>query len=358
MSYNKKILIAGGAGFIGSNLSKALLDAGAFVDCVDSLITGRIGSIESLRSNKRFRYFKFDITDRDFFNTFSNEHYDEIYHLACPTGVPNIQVYGEEMLKTCSIGTDNILKLACTHNAKVLYTSSAEVYGDPEVFPQHEEYCGNVHPTGPRSAYEEGKRFSEALVRAYVDKYQLDAKIVRIFNTFGIGMSPDDTRVIPRFLKLIKQGKKIEIYGDGKQTRTHLYVDDLIAGLMTVQEKGCAGEVYNIGGDNQLTIAGLAELIRNLTPLNVDVEYHPHFIEDHSGRHPLVSKVKKLGWEPRIDITEGLIRMLPRYGVPVRENIRNSFIAFHDAEMKQGLNVEHDMFRIKEKVMQPHAQGS
>jgi len=339
MLCNKKVLVTGGAGFIGSNLSKTLLDTGASVDCVDSLITGRIESIASLRSNKRFRYFKFDITDRDFFNTFAKEHYDEIYHLACPTGVPNIQLYGEEMLKTCSIGTDNILRLACTHNAKVLYTSSAEVYGDPEVFPQHEEYCGNVHPTGPRSAYEEGKRFSETLVRSYAEKYQIDAKIVRIFNTFGIGMSPDDTRVIPRFLKLIKEGKKIIIYGDGTQTRTHLYVDDLIAGLLMVQEKGCAGEVYNVGGDKQLTIADLAELIKSLTTLNVDIEYQPHFIEDHSGRQPMVSKVKELGWDRYIDVSEGLIRMLPSYGVPVRDDVRDTLL---DAVMKRELVEKQD----------------
>lgn len=354
MSCNKKVLVAGGSGFIGSNLSRALLDAGASVDCVDSLITGRIESIDSLRSHRRFRYFKFDITDRDFFNTFSKEHYDEIYHLACPTGVPNIQLYGEEMLKTCSIGTDNILRLACTHNAKVLYASSAEVYGDPEVFPQHEEYSGNVHPTGPRSAYEEGKRFSEALVRAYVEKYQLDAKIVRIFNTFGIGMSPDDTRVIPRFLKLIKEGKKIVIYGDGTQTRTHLYVDDLIAGLMMVLENGCAGEVYNVGGDKQLTIADLAELIKSLTTLTVDVEYQPHFIEDHSGRHPMVSKVKELGWDPHIDVTEGLVRMLPSYGVPVRDDVRD---ILEDAVMKRDLAEKHDAIMMKGKEIPSHAHG-
>ncbi|MGD8525466.1 MAG: NAD-dependent epimerase/dehydratase family protein [Thioalkalispiraceae bacterium] len=342
MSYRKKVLVAGGAGFIGSNLAKALLEEGYSVDCVDSLITGRIASIDVLRSNKRFRFFKFDITDRDFFNTFAKEHYDEIYHLACPTGVPNIRVYGEEMLKTSSIGTDNILRLACTHNAKVIYTSSAEVYGDPQVFPQHEEYCGNVHPTGPRSAYEEGKRFAEALVISYVEKYQLDAKIVRIFNTFGIGMSPDDTRVIPRFLKLIKEGKKIVIYGDGKQTRTHLYVDDLVAGLLLVMRKGSSGEVYNIGGDKQLTIAELADLIKSLTTLTVDVEYHPHFIEDHSGRHPMVSKVKDLGWTPNIGVTEGLIRMLPSYGVPVRNDV-------HDFLKNKG--IEPDIVQDQDSVV-------
>lgn len=339
MPYRKRVLITGGAGFIGSNLSRTMLDAGFYVDCVDNLITGRIESIEPLRSNKRFRFFKFDINDQEFFNTFVKIPYDEIYHLACPTGVPNIKLYGEEMLKTCSIGTDNVLRLACTHNAKVLYTSSAEVYGDPKVFPQTEDYSGNVDPTGPRSAYEEGKRFSEALVKAYVEKYQLNANIVRIFNTFGIGMSPDDSRVIPNFLKLIREGEKIVIYGDGTQTRSHLYVDDLLNGLLLVMENGANGETYNIGSEIQHTISELADLIRSLVTLDVEVEYKPHFIEDHLGRQPMVAKVKKLGWEPHVDVTEGLLRMLAAYGIPLRPD---RYEILEEPVKKWGLEQAHN----------------
>ena len=211
-----------------------------------------------------------------------------------------------------------MLRIACVNNAKVLYTSSAEVYGEPEVFPQRENYFGNVDPVGPRSAYEEGKRFSEALVNFYVEKYHLNAKIVRIFNTFGTGMSLDDSRVIPSFLKNIKEGNKIIIYGDGSQNRTHLYIDDLIAGLSLVMQKGRYGDVYNIGGEKQLSIAELFRLIESLTSLEVNVEYRPHFIEDHSGRLPSTSKVKELGWRQYVDIAEGLRRMLVSYGIPLK----------------------------------------
>lgn len=324
MQSRKKILITGGAGFIGSNLARKLLEDGHHVDVVDNLITGRIDSIEFLRSNEHFRFFKLDITDQEFFKTFVGISHDEIYHLACPTGVPNIELYGEEMLKTCSVGTDNVLRLAVTHNSKVVFSSSAEVYGDPEVFPQHEDYTGNVHPTGPRSAYEEGKRFSEALVKSYVDNYKLDAKIVRIFNTFGVGMSPDDSRVIPNFLKFIREGKKIVIYGDGKQTRSHLYIDDLIDGLKIVMENGVNGETYNIGGEKQISIARLAELVSDLVALDVEVDFKPHFIDDHLGRQPDIEKVKNLGWKSGINIADGLSRMITYYGIPLSRVINES----------------------------------
>jgi nucleoside-diphosphate-sugar epimerase len=349
MKIRKRILITGGAGFIGSNLSKVLLNKGEYVDCVDNLITGRIEAINSLRSYHRFRFFKLDVSDTAFFNTFIDNKYTDIYHLACPTGVPNIKTFGEEMLKTCSSGTENILRLACAHNAKVLYSSSAEVYGNPEIFPQSEDYHGNVNPVGPRSAYEEGKRFSEALIVMYVDKYKIDAKIVRIFNTFGIGMSQEDSRVIPRFLKNIRKGENLVIYGDGSQTRTHLYVDDLISGLLLVMERGCCGGVYNIGGEEQLSVADLAIAIKKLSNATVDIEYHPHFIEDHSDRLPMTTKVKALGWKPIIKVAEGLLRMLSSYGIPV--NINNEAIITPTTENQPIiLNVQSKNLRTQKKL--------
>lgn len=310
-------MITGGSGFIGSNLCKTLIAHGAYVDCVDNLITGRIEAIQSLRSNKQFRFMQMDVTEPAFLQMALSTHYDEIYHLACPTGVPNIQVLGEQMLKTCSIGTHHALQIACAHNAKLIYASSAEVYGNPEKFPQSEDYCGNVNAVGPRSAYEEGKRFGEALTELYSQKYHVDAKIVRIFNTFGIGMSPDDSRVIPRFLKQIQNRSNIVIYGDGTQTRTYLYVDDLISGFLMVMSKGGRGEVYNLGGEEQLTILELFDMIKALTPLAMTVEHRPHFIEDHAGRLPMIAKAKELGWQPRVEVRAGLHRMLVSYGIPV-----------------------------------------
>lgn len=318
MRQTKRVLVTGGAGFIGSNLSKALLTEGACVDCVDNLVTGRIESIQPLRSLDRFRFFRLDVTDPSFFNAALTTRYDEIYHLACPTGVPNIKTLGEEMIRACSIGTEQVLQVASAHNAKVLFASSAEVYGDPVEFPQTEAYFGNVNPVGPRSAYEEGKRFGESLMRLYAEKYDVDAKIVRIFNTFGVGMRPDDTRLIPSFMRRVREHKSLIVYGDGAQTRTHLYVADLISALRLVIRKGEKGEAYNIGGEQQLSVLDLVEILKNLVAVRIEVEHLPHFIEDHGGRLPKTAKVKALSWRPRVDIEEGLRRMLVSFGIPTR----------------------------------------
>jgi nucleoside-diphosphate-sugar epimerase len=319
MQNRKTVLVTGGAGFIGSNLCASLIKDDVHVDCVDNLITGRVEAIQHLRSSHRFRLIRMDITDPAFLAMSMSTRYDEIYHLACPTGVPNIKTYGEQMLRTCSAGTEHVLQIARAHYAKLIYTSSAEVYGNPAIFPQSEEYCGNVNSVGPRSAYEEGKRYGEALTRLYSEKYCVDAKIVRIFNTFGVGMSPEDSRVIPRFLKRIRDRQPIIVYGDGRQTRTYLYIDDLIAALQIVMARGPSGEVYNIGGEQQHNIIDLIEIIRSLTPAPVKVKYRPHFIEDHSGRQPMTAKVKELGWQPRIDLATGLRRMLVSYGIPTHD---------------------------------------
>lgn len=335
MQTKTRVMVTGGAGFVGSNLCRYLLDKDYTVDCIDNLITGRRESISDLEVNQSFRFFKTDITDPDFVSAFRVSNYDEVFHLACPTGVPNIHPMAEEMLMTCSIGTGNVLKLVHKCNAKLVYTSSAEIYGDPEVFPQTECYNGNVNPIGPRSAYEEGKRFSESLVSMYAKKHLVEAKIVRLFNAFGSGMSPEDTRVIPQFLKQIRLGQKITIYGDGNQNRAHMHVDDLIQGLMLVMGKGIPGDVYNIGGSKQMTIKQLAELIDSLTPMPVDIEYRPHFIEDHGGRLPDTSKVRDLGWMHSVSTTEGLLEMMPNYGVITHEP--NQFL-FEESPKIQGIS--------------------
>jgi nucleoside-diphosphate-sugar epimerase len=317
MKPTRRVMITGGAGFVGSNLAAALLRAGAAVDCVDNLVTGRLDAIQELRAHPRFRFLKQDVSQLEFLSMGLATRYDEIYHLACPTGVPNIRTLGEEMVQACSRGTEHVLKIACAHAARLVYTSSAEVYGDPSEFPQREGYCGNVDPVGPRSAYEEGKRFGETLVRLYADKYQVDGKIVRIFNTYGVGMSPDDTRVIPRFLRHLREGKRFVVYGDGTQTRTHLYIDDLIEALVRVAHHGARGEVYNVGGERQLTILELIEVLRAQTPLRIEVEHAPHFIEDHRGRLPVTTKVRELGWQPRVELPDGLRRMMASWELPL-----------------------------------------
>jgi nucleoside-diphosphate-sugar epimerase len=316
MQEARRALVAGGAGFIGSNLCKRLISEGTRVDCVDNLITGRLSAVQGLRKNPKFRFLRLDITEPSFASTVMSRRYDDIYHLACPTGVPNIRIHGEEMIRTCSIGTENILRVASAHNASMIFASSAEVYGDPEQFPQHETYGGNVDPIGPRSAYEEGKRFGESLTRLYAEKYHLNAKIVRIFNTFGVGMRIDDTRVIPSFLRCLRNGEDFTVYGDGKQTRTHLYVSDLLDGIGAVNHNGQRGEAYNLGGENELCILDLVEIIRTITSAPVSIKHKSHFIEDHGGRRPKIDKAKKLGWNPTTTVSEGLRKMMRQQDLP------------------------------------------
>jgi nucleoside-diphosphate-sugar epimerase len=305
-----KILVTGGAGFIGSNVCRTLLSQGHTVHAVDNCITGKRSTIAPLEEERNFFFYEMDIAGPLFFETFSRIPVDEIYTLACPTGVPNLSTLAEEMLRTCSYGTFHVLELAKLHRAKVLLTSTAEIYGQPQVTPQDETYTGNVNPLGVRSAYEEGKRFAEATLAMYVRTHGLDARVVRVFNTFGPGMSLSDFRVIPQFLQSVQNRKPLRLYGDGLQTRTHLYVDDLVRGLTIVMEKGIPGEAYNVGGEHQMTVRELAELIIAITNHPEGIVYEPHFIEDHTHRRPAVEKAQTLGWKQEITVEEGLRRMI------------------------------------------------
>lgn len=311
------ILVTGGAGFIGSNLCRALLAHGHTVFAVDNLITGHKSNIAPYLEDPHFSFYELDIADPAFVTLFSEKRVDYVYHLACPTGVPNVLLLGSEILKTCSYGMFNVLEIAKLHHARLLFTSTAEVYGQPERFPQDESYYGNVNPLGPRSSYEEGKRFAEATLATYVRSHGLDARVVRIFNTYGPGMSLEDFRVIPQFLKSVLAGSPLRIYGDGSQTRTHLFVDDLVNGLQLVMDVGARGEAYNIGSERQTTVRELAELLIDITRHGAGIAYEPHFIEDHSHRRPSVEKVKTLGWSQTIQIENGLEQMVQHYAVPI-----------------------------------------
>lgn len=308
-----RILVTGGAGFIGTNLCLKLLKDGHEVIACDNFITGSKQNLDKLLKNARFSFYQLNICDQVFLARLSSfEKIDQIYHLACPTGVPNLGPLAEEMLLACSLGTRNILELAKTHKAKLLFTSSSEVYGDPQVFPQDESYTGNVDPVGWRSPYEEGKRFAESLIAMYVRKYKIDAKIVRVFNTYGSGMALEESRVIARFLKQALSGKPLSVHGKGLQKRTFCYVDDLVEGFILVMKKGKRGEVYNeveiynLGSDKEISIIKLAKLIIKLTSSKSSIEWMERPSHDHRARLPSLKKVKKLGWELQTPLEEGL----------------------------------------------------
>jgi len=320
----KTILVTGAAGFVGTSMCQRQLENGHTVHGIDNYITGTQRNINYLSRYPGFHFSCIDITDAGALLRNQWSHYDEIYHFACPTGVPNIKKYGEEMMRTCSVGTENILLLAKQHNARVLYTSSAEVYGDPKEFPQREGYHGNVDPVGERAAYEEGKRFGEMLVQLYASKHNVQATIVRIFNSFGPFMSPWDTRLIPNTLAKAKAGKPLVVYGDGTQTRTHLFIDDLLNGLEAVMAKGSLAYPYNVGGNRQRSINELIDALRKVTGLNLEVRYEPHYIEDHGGREPDISRAATLGWKPQVDLATGLATMCQAYGVKTRGSLRKN----------------------------------
>ncbi len=307
----KSVLVTGGSGFIGSNLCKRLLEKNFKVLAVDNFITSNKTNASQLKQYSNFTFVKHDITKplpdlkKYGFSTF-----DFIYHLACPTGVPNLLPLSQEMLLTCSIGTKNILDLANRYNSTFLFTSSSEVYGNPEKFPQTEEYTGNVDPLGLRSSYEEGKRFSESLIISYVRKFGLDAKIVRVFNTYGPGMSGDESRVIPRFIMQATSGMPVTVQGNGAQTRTFCYVDDLVNGLILVMNKGKKGRVYNLGGTKEYKIKNIAEVVLKLSGSKSKIKYVKRPTHDHAGRRPDISKIKKLGWNPKVSLNEGILKTI------------------------------------------------
>lgn len=306
----KTILITGGAGFIGTNLTKQLLKENHKVLAVDNMVTSGEGNIQQFEKHSNFTFIKHDIY-KPFPKTLISQlsSLNSIYHLACPTGVTNLGKLAEEMLYTCAYGTSNILDLAKKYNANVVFTSSSEVYGDPKEFPQTEEYNGNVDTIGIRSPYEEGKRFAESMCAMYWRKYKVDVKIARIFNTYGPYMSPNDTRVIPQFIQQIKKGEPLTVQGDGLQTRTFCYAEDTVGGLLLINEKGKAGEVYNLGGDIEITILQLAKMMLKISNAANKIEFVKRPSHDHQARRPSLQKIKNLGWTHKISLEDGLKRL-------------------------------------------------
>ncbi|OGH11993.1 MAG: NAD-dependent dehydratase [Candidatus Levybacteria bacterium RIFCSPHIGHO2_01_FULL_36_15] len=302
-------LIAGGAGFIGSHLCEKLLNDGSKIICVDNLITGSRNNIEAFKNNSNFIFIKYDITQ----NLKLPDEIDGIFHLASPAS-PNKKsprsyiTYPIETLLANSIGTYNLLNLAKEKRARFVYASSSEVYGNPSVSPQDESYFGNVSPNGIRSVYDEGKRFGEAMTMAYFRKYDLDTRIMRIFNTYGDRMQKDDGRVVSNFINQAIKDRPITVYGNGSQTRSFCFIDDLIDGItrLMISDKA-KGQFLNLGNPDEYTIIEMANIIKNLTKSNSEIVFEQLPEDDPLKRKPDIGKaIKLLGFAPKVALAEGL----------------------------------------------------
>ncbi len=311
------ILIAGGAGFIGSHLCRRLLAEGKKVICIDNLLTGKKENISALLKDPNFTFIENSIVD----SMPDNFIVDAIYHLASPAS-PNHHSplsYHSLPMETMMVntsGTLNLLKLAKKSNARFLFASTSEVYGDPLVHPQPEDYRGNVSTTGPRSVYDEAKRFGETLTSYFFRSEKVDTRIARIFNTYGPHMAKDDMRMTVVFLQQALAGKPITIFGDGTQTRSLCYIDDLIEGLFIYMfEDGLEGEVINLGNPFEISVLEFAKVIKTLTNSKSEIVYSERLPQDDPlKRRPDISKAKKLlNWEPRISLQEGLKRFIKFY---------------------------------------------
>ena len=310
------ILVAGGAGFIGSNLCERLLDKNYRVICIDNLITGSKENIDDFTENKNFSFLNLDLINSSFQNT-KLPKINYIFHLASPAS-PNKKSprsyinFPIETLLVNSLGTYNLLETAKKFNARFLYASSSEIYGDPQVSPQKEDYFGNVNPVGIRSVYDEGKRFGEAITMAYFRKFNTDTRIIRIFNTYGHRMRADDGRVVSNFINQAISNKPLTVYGDGSQTRSICYIDDLVEGLIkTIVSDKTKGEVLNLGSPNEKTILDLANTIKKMTNSSSKIIFEPLPEDDPKVRRPDIDKAKKLiGWTPKVSIDRGLTKTI------------------------------------------------
>lgn len=308
----QKVLVTGGSGFIGSHLCKSLLDDGFEVYCLDNLITGNKNNVHDLVSNDNFKFIEADVINP----IKIDGKFDYVFHLASPASPIDYQNLPEETLLVNSQGTLNVLNFAKENNAKVLIASTSEVYGDPLAHPQKETYWGNVNSFGSRSCYDEGKRFAEAASYVFLHKYDLDVRIIRIFNTYGPNMQKDDGRVVSNFINWAINNSQIKIDGDGSQTRSFCFVSDLVSGIKKAMfVDGTKGEIFNLGNPTEFTMTELANEILSLTNSKSEIvmsgEFRP---DDPMKRKPDISKAKKvLDWEPVVDLKEGLTKTIEYY---------------------------------------------
>ncbi|MFF9012881.1 UDP-glucuronic acid decarboxylase family protein [Streptomyces sp. NPDC014870] len=299
-----RVVVTGGGGFLGSHLCEALLRRGDSVVCLDNFSTGDPANIAHLMSHPAFDFQHTDVT----VSMEVTGHVDAVAHLASPASPPDYLRQPLETLAVGSRGTENALRLALRHDARFILASTSEIYGDPLVHPQVETYWGNVNSIGPRSVYDEAKRYAEAVSAAYRRTRGLDVGIARIFNTYGPRMRPHDGRVVSSFITQALTGEPLTIYGDGKQTRSFCYVDDLVRGLLALLDSSELGP-FNLGNPVERTVSELAETVLAMTGSLSEVKYHPLPEDDPVRRRPVITRAREvLGWEPEVDITEGLRR--------------------------------------------------
>ncbi|MDP2909332.1 MAG: SDR family oxidoreductase [Nanoarchaeota archaeon] len=298
-----KIVVTGGAGFIGSHLCEYLLEKGHEVICVDNYFTGSKENIKHLLSHKSFKEKEHDIINPLFFD----ESIDQIYNLACPASPIHYQVNKIRTIKACTVGMVNMLGIAKAKKARILQASTSEVYGDPKIHPQHEGYWGHVNMNGPRSCYDEGKRVAESLMMAYHWQNNIDTRIVRIFNTYGPRMAENDGRVVSNFIIQALKNEPLTIYGDGSQTRSFCYVSDLVEAMYRVMNLEKFYNPINLGNPHEFTVLELANKVKQLTKSESEIIFKPLPEDDPVKRKPDISLAKKMiSWEPKISVDEGL----------------------------------------------------
>ena len=314
MNIQVKCLVTGGAGFIGSHLSDSLIKKGHKVICIDNFLTGNRNNVAHLKNNRNFELIEYDLIEpltSDIIKKISGVKY--IFHLASPASPPQYQKYSIPTLLVNSIGTNNMLKIARNNDATFVLASTSEVYGNPLVHPQSEKYYGNVNPIGIRACYDESKRFAESLTMEYFRKYQMKSRVIRIFNTYGPRMEPDDGRVVSNFINQAIVNKPLTLYGDGLQTRSFCYVDDLVRGLiLAVGKDGIDGEVINLGNPQERKIIEIGRLILKLMHKpKLGFTRHQKPEDDPERRKPDISKAQNLlSWKPTISLLDGLTKTI------------------------------------------------
>lgn len=302
----QRILITGGAGFIGSHLCRLLLDKGYQVICLDNLITGKLSNLSALSKNKNFKFIRHNVSE--YIDVKGPIH--SVLHFASPASPIDYLKYPIQTLKVGSLGTHNALGVAKAKKARFLLASTSEIYGDPLVNPQPENYWGNVNPIGPRGVYDEAKRFAEAITMAYHRYHKMDTKIVRIFNTYGERMRKEDGRAIPNFINQALHNRPITVYGSGSQTRSFCYVSDLIDGIYRLLMSH-EHEPVNVGNPNEMTLLELARAIIKLTGSRSRIVFEPLPVDDPKVRRPDISRARKtLHWKPKVGLEEGLVRTI------------------------------------------------